>query len=170
MKNRDGILKSRRSHQLRRSFCDYNVWEHMMAGPTISTRRSGAVRLVHLSIGISMLAGGLAGYSDQGWAKHHKSKSQADSPTPADPCAALNAFIQKHVTEMKKLKAEIEAEKTAVPNSLEAAFERLQGKAFVDVEKNDKLAETRKEANAVNSLLRAQGCTPVDIDRALANP
>jgi len=84
--------------------------------------------------------------------------------------AALNAFIQKHVTEMKKLKAEIEAEKTAVPNSLEAAFERLQGKAFVDVEKNDKLAETRKEANAVNSLLRAQGCTPVDIDRALANP
>jgi hypothetical protein len=142
----------------------------MMAGPTISTRRSGAVRLVHLSIGISMLAGGLAGYSVQGWAKHHKSKSQADSPTPADPCAALNAFIQKHVTEMKKLKAEIEAEKTAVPNSLEAAFERLQGKAFVDVEKNDKLAETRKEANAVNSLLRAQGCTPVDIDRALANP
>ena len=71
---------------------------------------------------------------------------------------------------MKKLKAEIEAEKTAVPNSLEAAFERLQGKAFVDAEKNDKLAETRREANAVNSLLRAQGCTPVDIDGALANP
>ena len=71
---------------------------------------------------------------------------------------------------MKKLKAEIEAEKTAVPNSLEAAFERLQGKAFVDVEKNDKLAETRQEANAVNSLLRAQGCTPVDIDRRAGQP
>jgi predicted negative regulator of RcsB-dependent stress response len=142
----------------------------MMAGPTISTRRSGAVRLVHLSIGIGMLAGGSIGYSDQGWAKHHKSKSQTASPTPADPCSALNAFIEKHIAEMKKLKAEIEAEKTAVPNSLEAAFERLQGKVFVDAEKNDKLAETRREANAVNSLLRAQGCTPVDIDGALANP
>jgi hypothetical protein len=142
----------------------------MMAGPTICARRSGAVRLVHLSIGIGMLVGGLAGYSGQGWAKHHKSHPQTDSPTPADPCAALNAFIQKHIAEMKKLKAEIEAEKTAVPNSLEAAFERLQGKVFVDAEKNDKLAETRKEANAVNSLLRAQGCTPVDINGALANP
>lgn len=141
-----------------------------MAAPTISTRRSGAARLAYLSIGIGMLAGGLAGYSAQGWAKHRKSTSELTSPTPADPCAALNAYINKHVAEMKKLKTEIEAEKTAVPNSLEAAFERLQGKPFVDAEKNDKLAERRKEANAVNSLLRAQGCTVVDIDRALANP
>jgi predicted negative regulator of RcsB-dependent stress response len=141
-----------------------------MAGRMICARRSGAIRLIRLAIGMSMLAGGLAGYSDQGWAKHHKSKSQTASPTPADPCAALNAFIEKRVAELKKLKAEIEAEKTAVPNSLEAAFERLQGKTFVDAEKNDKLVETRKEADSVNSLLRAQGCTPVNIDRAMANP
>jgi hypothetical protein len=142
----------------------------MMAARTIHARRTGGVRLVGLSIGAVVLAGGITVYSECGWAKHHKSKPQAESPTPADPCAALNSFIQKHITEMKKLKAEIEAEKTAVPNSLEAAFERLQGKPFVDTEKNNKLAEARHEANAVNSLLRAQGCPPINIDRALASP
>ena len=96
--------------------------------------------------------------------------SHGPQATPADPCEALNSFIQKHIVEMKKLKAQIEAEKTAVPNSLEAAFERLQGKPFVDTEKNNQLAEARHEADAVNSLLRAQGCTPVNIDHALASP
>jgi hypothetical protein len=140
----------------------------MMAARTIFARRTGFVRLVSLSIGTFVIAGGLAGYSECVWAKHHKSQPQA--PTPADPCEALNSFVQKHIAEMKKLKAEIEAEKTAVPNSLAAAFERLQGKAFVDTEKNNKLAEVRHEADAVNSLLRAQGCSPVNIDHALASP
>lgn len=138
-----------------------------MATRTIFARRTGFVRLFGLLIGTFVIAGCLAGNSECAWAKHHMSQPQA---TPADPCEALNSFIQKHIVEMKKLKAQIEAEKTAVPNSLEAAFERLQGKPFVDTEKNNELAEARHEADAVNSLLRAQGCTPVNIDHALASP
>jgi hypothetical protein len=167
LKARDGILKPDRSHKLRRRYLKSQRSSITMAARTIFARRTGFVRLIGLLIGTFVIADGLAGNSECAWAKHRKSQPQA---TPADPCEALNSFIQKHIVEMKKLKAQIEAEKTAVPNSLEAAFERLQGKPFVDTEKNNKLSEARHEADAVNSLLRAQGCTPVNIDHALASP
>jgi len=89
---------------------------------------------------------------------------------PGDPCASLNTYIQKHITELKTLKTALEAEKNGLPSTLEGLFESLEGKAVIDNEKIAKIAETRREAEDVNALLRAQGCKPVDIDQQLAKP
>jgi len=68
------------------------------------------------------------------------------------------------------LKTALEAEKNGLPSTLEGLFESLEGKAVIDNEKITKIAETRREAEDVNALLRAQGCKPVDIDQQLAKP
>jgi hypothetical protein len=139
---------------------------------TRSARYARASRiggLTSILIGAVALAGGLAADSGQGWAKHRKA-APAPVENPADPCAALRTYIQKHIVELKKLKTELEAEQNGAPKSIAAALDRLEGKPTVDAEKNEKIATTRKEADSVNSLLHAQGCAAINIDKELAKP
>ena len=100
----------------------------------------------------------------------HRKAAPAPVENPADPCAALRTYIQKHIVELKKLKTELEAEQNGPPKSIAAALDRLEGKPTVDAEKNEKIATTRKEADSVNSLLHAQGCAAINIDKELAKP
>jgi hypothetical protein len=139
-----------------------------MATQTICARRNGPAAVVCSLIGTFAFACGLTAYGTCGWAKHHRSEPQ--STVPSDPCGSLNTYIQKHITELKTLKTALEAEKNGLPSTLEGLFESLEGKAVIDNEKITKIAETRREAEDVNALLRAQGCKPVDIDQQLAKP
>jgi len=138
-----------------------------MATTTASARRKGPAPIVCVLLGAVALACALSANSELGWAKH---KPDWQPSVTGDPCPLLNTYIQKHIAELKALKTALEAEKNGLPSTLEGVFERFAGKDVVDNEKIAKMADTRRVAEDVNRLLRAQGCKPVDIDQQLARP
>jgi hypothetical protein len=166
-KNSDGIPEAVRSHWLRRAFSDRYFRGYEMATQANCARGNGPGPIVCSLLGAVVLTGGLAVCSERGWAKH---KPDWQPSITGDPCASLNTYIQKHIAELKTLKTALEADKNGLPSTLEGVFERLEGKAVIDHEKIAKIAEMRREAEDVNSLLRAQGCKPVDIEQQLAKP
>jgi hypothetical protein len=105
-----------------------------------------------------------------GWARHHHHKSRSNTGASPDPCTGPRAYVTNRVAQMKALRRAIEKEQNAAPRSLGAAIERMEGKAFVDPEKANSLIELRHQADTVNSMLRTEGCTLVDIDRELNTP
>ena len=119
---------------------------------------------------IATLGAGLHAASGPAWAKHHKTDKPQPQSQSSDPCAALNTSIQARIGEMKTLKAAIENEKNQTPNTVEGVIELFSGRSVVDSEKEAKLADLRREADTLNSFLKAQGCKTVDVDQQLAKP
>jgi hypothetical protein len=70
---------------------------------------------------------------------------------------------------MRKLKQTMDNEQS-VPNTMEGVFDLMQGKHYVDNEKTEKFARMRGEADDLNRVMRATGCSPVDIDQELLKP
>jgi len=138
-----------------------------MATKTARAQRKGLAPIVCVLLGAVALAGPLTASSGRSWAKH---KPDWQPSITGDPCESLNSYVQKHIGELKALKAALEAEKNGLPSTVEGIFERLAGEVVVDKEKIARIAEVRREAEDVNRLLRAQGCKPVDIDQQLTKP
>jgi hypothetical protein len=119
---------------------------------------------------IATLAAGLQTTSGPAWAKHHKTEKPEPQSQSSDPCAALNTSLQARIGEIRTLKAAVEDEKHQTPNTVEGVIELFSGQSVVDREKEAKLADLRREADTLNSFLKAQGCKTVDVDQQLAKP
>lgn len=97
--------------------------------------------------------------SGPAWAKHHKQPAATGS---VDPCAAPQAYVRDHISQIKALQATAQGPSTPL-------FDMFSGQKPVDVQKSAKISELRYDADGVNALLRAGGCKAFDLDHELPN-
>jgi hypothetical protein len=124
--------------------------------------RSIAPKLAVAGIFLSTLLSGSVVSPHVALAKHKKTKNQAASNS--DPCAEPTAFVKDHIAKIRALRATI----TAQPNN--TVFSIFSSKPHVDPETYPKIAELRRDAEAVNAMLRSGNCPPIDIDEELRSP
>jgi hypothetical protein len=133
--------------------------------PRVRQRRG--LRLGAILAAFATIAGGTGLDSQNVWARHSRSHSPSDAL--ADPCTTLGVHMNTRLESMRKLKKTIDDEQS-LPDTMEGVFDLMQGKRYVDNPKTEKLARMRVEADDLNKVMLATGCTPVDIDQELLKP
>jgi hypothetical protein len=116
----------------------------------IDSRPVSAGILVLVFFATSMAA------TDVAWAKHKKVPVKSN----ADPCASPTAFVKDHVQKIRTLQAALATRKSTV-------FGMFSSNLQSDPDTAAKISDLRHDADGVNDLLRAGGCTPIDIDTEL---
>jgi hypothetical protein len=130
-------------------------------------RQGRGLQLGAILAAFATIAGGTSIGSQTLWARHSKSHSPSDPS--ADPCTTLGNHMNTRLESMRKLKKTLDDEQS-IPDTMEGVFDLMQGKRYVDNAKTEKLARMRAEADDLNKVMHATGCTPVDIDQELLKP
>jgi hypothetical protein len=127
-------------------------------------RQSRGLRIGAVLVALATIAVGDSIGGQDAWARH-----RSHSNDSADPCTTLGNHMNTRLEGMRKLKQTMDNEQS-VPNTMEGVFDLMQGKHYVDNEKTEKFARMRGEADDLNRVMRATGCSPVDIDQELLKP
>lgn len=93
----------------------------------------------------------------------------ADNGTLAadSPCVPLNRNMQLRIATIRRLQEQTEMANAAPPKTVVGTFQKLMGETYVSpiaAKNSRKIAEARKAADDINSMLVASQCPSVDID------
>jgi hypothetical protein len=108
----------------------------------------------------AMLATWLIAPTDA-WAKHKKQSS--DTASAADPCAEPTKFVKDQLVKIRAL----QAAQTARPTN--TVYSLFSSQPHADPDSYAQIDGLRRDADAVNEMLRTGGCKPIDIDQELKN-
>jgi hypothetical protein len=95
---------------------------------------------------------------DPAAAKRHN-KAQ---PGSSDPCASPRAYVSDHINRIKALRATSAPASTPLFGSSGAAADAANKRSL-------QISQLRSDADGVNALLKAGGCTAFDLDHELSS-
>lgn len=123
-------------------------------------KRTPVARRAMAGILAAVLASSLIAPTDA-WAKHKKQSS--DAAAAGDPCAEPTKFVKDQLVKIRGL----QAAQTARPTN--TVYSLFSSQPHVDPDSYAQIDGLRRDADAVNEMLRTGGCKPIDIDQELKN-
>lgn len=123
-------------------------------------KRNPAAKRAMAGILAAMLTAWMMSPTDA-WAKHKKQTS--DPALAGDPCAEPTKFVKDQLVKIRGL----QAAQTARPTN--TVYSLFSSQSHVDPDSYAQIDGLRRDADAVNDMLRTGGCKPIDIDQELKN-
>lgn len=145
---------------------------HRLAGRALFAyrRRIGLAGLVIFISSIAAPGHGFAKKKPADWSSKTEVDASPANSSDASPCLPLRHTLDRHIADIRALKADLDRTKAAPPATLLGTFQQLIGNDYVSPaasRSQQKLAEEWNAAEEANTMLAAAQCPTVDIKSAV---